>query len=98
MSVMERVIRRLRGKVATGGIACPLCRGRTAVLKATKPTGHVTRRRVCGTCGLRFTTTERIVGGYSPADLRNAEARISKSSVIQPGGSCVSDLPNTPGD
>lgn len=59
---------------ADGGIACPVCHGPTHVLHRRNPDGYITRRRQCGRCKLRVTTTERIVGGFTPQELEAARA------------------------
>lgn len=61
------------------GIVCPLgCEERLEVYKRRNRTGYITRRRTCPTCGLRITTTERSVGGYSAEDLKKAQARLAE--------------------
>ena len=80
MASYAQIVKRWRGVLANGGIACPLCSHRTGILYTKRKRGFVRRRHVCGTCGLRVTTTERIVGGYSALDVREAQARLAKAS------------------
>lgn len=60
---------------ADGGIVCPVCRGPMEVMYRQNPKNHITRRRMCGRCELRVTTSEKIVGGYSPEDLKAARTK-----------------------
>lgn len=66
------------------GIVCPICQTRPKVIYKRNPIGHATRRRKCPTCGLRLTTCERIVGGYSAEEYRAAEARLAASRSVTP--------------
>jgi hypothetical protein len=70
-----------RAAKVTGGIVCPTpdCHGRLGVVKRRNPAGgYITRRLYCSRCGLRFTTAERIKGGYTPHDLQRAKKRLAR--------------------
>lgn len=49
------------------GIRCPAC-GMTAshVIRTASGSDYLTRRRECGACGTRYTTTERLYGKLPP--------------------------------
>lgn len=47
------------------GIPCPECGSYdSAVMHTDKSDGTILRRRKCVVCGVRFTTTERVVGSF----------------------------------
>jgi transcriptional regulator NrdR family protein len=53
----------------TKGIRCPQCGMLGShVIRSAPENGYVTRRRECGACHFRYTTSERIVGKI-PADM-----------------------------
>lgn len=60
---------------ADGGVVCPVCRGPMEVMYTQNPKDHITRRRMCGRCHLRVTTSEKIVGGYTRQELEQAQAK-----------------------
>lgn len=73
-----QIIERLKDVEDASGLTCPACQGPTGVLYTTHPKDHTTRRRICGRCELRFTTSERIVGGYTTADLEQARLKLAE--------------------
>lgn len=64
------------------GVVCPLCLIKVKVIHTRTPEGHVTRRRQCQICELRVTTAERIIGGYTEADLAKACERLAQRAAL----------------
>lgn len=47
----------------TTGIPCPQCQATESDVKHTdRAAGAIVRRRQCSVCGVRFSTTERLIG------------------------------------
>lgn len=82
MSTLLTVSQKDTSKKCTGGVVCPICFVPMKVLKKSTPEGYITRRRACLLCGLRVTTTERIIVRCTESELTAARERIAKRAAL----------------
>ena len=66
-------------RVLIKGLRCDVCGAPLVILKEKDPAvGHLTRRRECKRCHLRYTTSEKIVGRPTQEELDAARQRLQE--------------------